>query len=296
MRHRPVGDDVSLYGLVERTATLAGAAFAVLALLAGAPTARAQCTATTEGEKVGRTLELNDRIRDLETIREKIEKEHDVVIIYPGGAGMVTSQQAGELFGAAVFEGRVHPDSIPSLIAVIRLATNMYLRDYILPDLENARNCWEQLNGPAPPTPSPTPPSAAASQIDWPAPMDWIKVKGQVRGSYVAECAGNPNLGYSPIKSAGSYRLEFLGDGKVRGIFGDDARQYTGLGEIKADGSASGESRSADAEIPSLKWTTQFGRSGVDLLISSHTLELDPPQRGVYAILVDCNPGYMRQE
>jgi hypothetical protein len=279
-----------------RTGALAGTALAVLALLAGGSKARAQCTAATVTEKVRRSLDLNRQILDLETIRHKIENEHHVVIIYAGGAGMVTSEQAGELFGAAVFEGRLHPDSIPSQIAIIRLATNIYLRDHILPELENAQKCWAELNGTAPPTPTPAPPSAAASQIDWPAPMNWIGVKGVVRGSYVAECSGNSNAGYPAFRSAGTWRLEFLGDGKVRGIFGDDAREYTSLGEIKADGSASGESRSSNAEVPFLKWTAQFGRSGVDLLISSHTLDLAPPQRGVYSILVDCKPGYMRQE
>jgi hypothetical protein len=277
---------------------LAGASLLVFALLAGAITARAQCQAATEVEKVRRSLDLNRTIQDLETIKNQIENEHHVVIIYPTGAGMITAEQAGELFGAAVFEGRLDPAIIPSEIAKIRRATNIYLNDYILPDLENARKCWAELNGttaPAP-TPAPTPPSAAASQIDWPAPMDWIAVKGQVRGSYVAECAGNANAGYPAVRSAGTYRLEFLGDGNVRGIFGDDARQYTGLGEIKADGTASGDARTADPEVFFLRWTTRFERVGVDLLMPSHSLDLMSASRGPYSILVDCKPGYMRQE
>jgi hypothetical protein len=176
------------------------------------------------------------------------------------------------------------------------VATNGYLRDIIEPGLKKARECWERLNGTAPPPPAPTPPSAAASAIDWPVPMDWLAVKGVVRGTYVAECAGNPNRGYSAIKSAGSYRLEFLGDGKVRAIYSDDVRQYSGLGDIKADGSASGESRSTNAEVPHLKWTAQFQRSGADLVISSHTLDPWPAERGPRSLLVECKPGYMRQE
>jgi hypothetical protein len=277
---------------------LAAASLVALAVLASADEARAQCQAATDTEKVRRSLDLNQRIQDLETIRNKIEKEHHVVMIYPGGAGMVTAEQAGELFGAAVFEGRLHPDSIPRQIAIIRLATNVYLRDHILPDIESARECWAELNGTAPatPTPVPTPPSAAASQIDWPAPMDWIRVKGQVRGSYVAECAGNSNLGYPAVKSAGTYRLEFLGDGRVRGIFGDDARQYSGLGEIKPDGTATGDARTTDPEVFFLRWTARFERLGVDIQMPSHTLDVMSASRGPYSILVDCKPGYMRQE
>ena len=281
-----------------RTGALAGTALAALALLAGAAPARAQCdpTTMTEGEKVRMTLQTNDEIKDLEEIKDKIEKQHHVVIIYAGGAGMITSQQAGELFGAAVFEGRLDPKFIPGEIANIRLATNIYLRDHILPGLEGSRRCLAQLTGAAPTPPAPTPPSEAASAIDWPVPMDWLAVKGVVRGTYIAECAGNPNAGYSAIKSAGSYRLEFLGDGKVRGIFGDDAREYSGLGDIKADGSASGESRSTNEEAPGLSWSAQFQRSGVDLAMSSHKLDLMPAQRGPHSILVECKPGYMRQQ
>jgi hypothetical protein len=280
-----------------------GATLVLLALLAGGSKARAQCTAATEGEKIRLTLDLNSRIADLETIRDKIEKEHHVVIMYTDevggrGASMITSQQAGELFGARVFEGRLDPDSIPTEIARIRRATIIFLRNSLLPELEEARKCWAQLNGSAPPTPTPapTPPSAAASQIDWPVPMDWIAVKGIVRGSYVAECAGNANAGYSAIKSTGSYRLEFLGDGKVSGVFGDDARQYSGLGDIQADGTAIGDARPTDPEIAYLHWTARFQRSGVDLQMPSHTLDLMAASGGPQSILVDCKPGHMRME
>jgi hypothetical protein len=40
----------------------------------------------------------------------------------------------------------------------------------------------------------------------------------------------------------------------------------------------------------------QFQRSGVDLVIASHKLDLVAASRGTYAILVECKPGYMRQE
>jgi hypothetical protein len=200
------------------------------------------------------------------------------------------------MFGAAVFQGVLDPDSIPEQIRTMRVMTNIYLKDYIEPDLADARACLAKIKlGPQAPPP-PGLPAAAASQIDWPVPMDWLAVKGVVRGSYVAECAGNPNAGYSAVKSAGSYRLEFLGDGKVRGIFGDDAREYSGLGEIKADGSASGDARPTNPEIAYLHWTARFQRSGIDLQMPSHTLDLMAASRGPQAILVNCKPGYMRQE
>jgi hypothetical protein len=117
-----------------------------------------------------------------------------------------------------------------------------------------------------------------------------------MRGSYVAECTGNANAGYPAVRSAGTYRLEFLGDGRVRGVFGDDAREYTGLGQIKADGTAGGDARATDPETIFLRWTARFERVGIDLLMPSHTLDVMGATRGPYSILVDCKPGYMRQE
>jgi hypothetical protein len=279
---------------VRALGTPAAVALLAVALLAVAETARAQCdpTTMTEGQKERLALRTRDEIVDLEEVKRKIEVEHHVLLVAPDGVILATPEQAGGLFGAAVFKGGVHPDSIPSLIRTIRVITNIYLRDHIEAGLKKSRACLERIG--QPPPPRSTTPSAAASQIDWPVPMDWIAVKGEVRGSYVAECAGYRDR--PAFRSAGTWRLEFLGDGQVRGVFGDDARQYSGLGAIKADGSASGESRSSNAEVPHLKWTTQFQRTGVDLVISSHTLDLWPAERGPHSLLVECKPGDMRQE
>jgi hypothetical protein len=277
-----------------RTEALAGTTLAVLALLAGPSPAGAQCDPKNEQEVFSMTIDAEEEIYQLEKIKRQIEVEHDIMTIYPGGAGLITSEQAGEMFGAAVFQGVLDPDSIPERIRTMRVMTNIYLKDYIEPDLADARACLAKIKlGPQAPPP-PGPPSAAASQIDWPVPMDWLGVKGSVGGSYVAECSGYRD--YPAFRSAGTWRLEFLGDGQVRGVFGDEARQYSGLGAIKSDGSASGLARSSNEEVPHLSWSAQFQRSGVDLVISSHKLDLMAASRGTYAILVECKPGDMRQE
>ena len=301
MRHSNVlpraSNRESAMGPVGTTGSLAGTTTAILVLLAGAPPAGAQCDPTTEQQRFSLTIDTEQKIYDLEMIRQQIENDHHVLVMFPGGVVLVTPQQAGTLFGNAVFQGALDPDSISNRIRELNVMTGIYLRDYIIPDLDGARACLEKLKKPLgsdPPTPPPGPPSAAATPIDWPVPMDWIAVKGSVRGSYVAECSGYRD--YPAFRSAGTWRLEFLGDGKVRGVFGDDARQYSGLGEIKADGSTSGLSRSSNEEVPHLSWSAQFERSGVNLLIASHKLDLMAPSRGIYSILVECKPGYMRQE
>jgi hypothetical protein len=270
-------------------------AFFAAALLAGTAPARAQCLDPEDDQqRFSFTIDAEQRIADLEKIKRQIEVENHVLLIFPGGASLVESGHVAGLYSHLILQGEMHPDSVIPRVRDLRLATNVYLHDFIEPDLKGARDCLERLKQGAPPAPPPGPPSAAASPIDWPVPMDWIAVKGTVRGSYVAECAGYRD--YPAFRSAGTWRLEFLGDGKVRGVFGDDARQYSGLGAIKADGSASGLARSSNEEVPHLSWSAQFQRSGVDLVISSHKLDLMATSRGTYAILVECKPGYMRQE
>ena len=287
-------DRVSKQGPMGRIEALAVTTLAVFALLAVPPPAGAQCDPKNDQDIFRLTIDTEERIYQLEKIKRQIEVEHDIMAIFPGGVGLITSEQAGEMFGAAVFQGALDPDSIPARIQTMRAMTNIYLRDFIEPDLKGERACLERIKLGLQAPPEPGPPSAAASQIDWPAPMDWIAVKGAIGGSYGAECSGYRD--YPAFRSAGTWRLEFLGDGKVRGVFGDSVRQYTGYGEIKTDGSASGLARSSNAEVPHLGWTAQFQRSGVDLLISSHKLDLIAAERGPLSILVECKPGYMRQE
>lgn len=295
MRQRPVVDGVSMHGPMGRTEALAVTA-AILVLLAGAAPARAQCEAATEGEKVRLMLKVRNEISELETIKRQIEVERHVLSIYPGGVVLITPQQAGTLFGYAVASGNLDPDSIQPRIDDLLAITKVYLNDHILPDIKNSRECLERLERSTPTgrvAASPATPPAGASTIEWPTPMSWIAVRGSVRGSFLAECAGRPSIGYSPLKITGPFQLELLGNGRVEGSFADT---YKVTGEIDAGGAASGEARSGDPESYYLRWSARFERSGNDLVMPSHTLDLMSAVRGPYAILVDCKPGYMRQE
>jgi hypothetical protein len=277
-----------------RTGGLAGTALAVLALLADPRPAGAQCDPLTEQAAFNLTIDMEEQVYQLDKIRRQIAEEHDILMFYPGGVGLVAADAAAGLFSHAVLLGEMHPDEVTSQVRAMRQATNYYLHDFIEPDLATARACLEKLKRGLQPPP-PVLPSASASGISWPLPMAWSGVKGVVRGSYVAECLGYRD--YPAFRSAGTWRLELMGDGRVEGVFGDDARQYTVTeGTIHADGSASGLARSTNGEVPHLSWTTQVQRSGDNLLISSHKLDLMAAQTGPFSLLVECKPGHMRQE
>jgi hypothetical protein len=268
----------------------------VLALLVSAPPARAQCDPLTEQAAFGLTIDMEEKVFQLEKIKRQIEVEHDILMIYPGGAGLVGADAAAGLFSHAILLGEMHPDSAISLVREMRQATNYYLHQVIEPDLADAKACLEKLKrGPQPPPP-PGPTSAAATPIDWPAPMNWLAVKGIVGGSYVAECTGGSNNYHPPIRRAGPFRLEFLGDGRVSALLGDDQREYRGIGTINASGLASGEAQSGNPEHAGFHWEAQFQRVGIDLQMSSQKLDLTAASRGTQSILVDCKPGYMRMQ
>lgn len=262
-----------------------------VAILASPAPARAQCNPQTEGEAIQLALRMRDQILELEAVKRQIEVERHILVIYPGGVALVTPQQAGTLFGNAVFMGVMNPDSIEPQVRALRTATTMYLRDHVEPDLARARECFERANQrrsgqPAPVAPAPTP-SAAPSQIDWPAPMDWLLVKGAVRGTWLAACRG--------VRKSGPFRLEFLGNGSMGGVFEDDSYRYPVVGTINADGRASGTANPGLPEQTSLRWSARFERSGVALL-GTYTLDLMAAPRGENSILIDCTPGYMRPE
>jgi hypothetical protein len=269
---------------------------AILALVAGATRAGAQCDPQTERDVLRLTIDAEEKIWQLEKIKRQIEVEHDILLIYPGGAGLVRASDAAGLFSHAVLLGAMDPDSIAPEVRKMRAATTYYLRQIVEPDLIAARACLERIKGGPQAPPAPAPPSAAATPIDWPVPMNWVAVKGSVSGSYLAQCAGRPNIGYPAVRSAGTYRLEFLGDGSVNSVFADDQRMYKGSGSIKADGTAGGDSRSTNPEAIYLRWTARFERVGIDLHMPSHTLDVMGATTGPQSILVDCAPGYMRPE
>lgn len=234
---------------------------------------------------------------ELRQLISEIESERKIVFS-PLGASSWSSlyvldrDQVGSIAAYRVLTGMLQPDSIVSWtrqqIAFSRVAIQV-MKDE-LKRLEE---------GGAPPATGSTPQNVPTAPVDlnaiyWPAPMNWIAVRGTVRGSFVAECEGRRD--YPAVKRAGSYKLEFRGDGSMGGAFEEGSRLHHVSGTIKADGTAGGVAQSGAPDQPSLNWTATFRRSGDALQMSSHTVDLMAAPRGEYSILVDCKPGYMRQE
>jgi hypothetical protein len=234
----------------------------------------------------------------LRQIISEIESERKIVFS-PFGASSWSSlyvldrDQVGAIAGHQVMTGMLHPDSIVSWtrqqIAFSRVA------------IQVMKEQLKELEKGGPPAPGSIPPSVPMGPVDpnaiyWPAPMNWLAVRGTVRGSFVAECAGWASTGHPAVSRTGSYKLEFRGDGSIGGAFEEGSRLHHVTGKILADGTASGTAQSGATDQPSFNWTASFRRSGDALQMSSHTLDIIAASRGTYAILVECKPGYMRQE
>jgi hypothetical protein len=123
--------------------------------------------------------------------------------------------------------------------------------------------------------------------------MEWTKTRGTISGTFLAECSG--------LRKEGLFALVLVGDGTVRGAFETGYPEFTRYrveGTVLPDGTASGKSFrvAPDPGDPNFFWTVRFSRSGNQLLMSSNTLDLLAAERGPNAMLIDCKPGYMRQD
>jgi hypothetical protein len=272
-----------------------------LAIAAGAAPARAQSSAPvdsvryrapdgtlvtiTENERQNRMADLNDLLFEVARGGRKM--------IFDAGGKMVIieTSRLNKIALWLVANGGLTPGQIPAWQEE-QVNKAIRARDALVAELAALKTA-STINPETPPpsTPPPAPPSnppAAPLPTDgvaWPDPMDWLKVRGETRGTFLVEC--------DQVKRTGPFRLALAGDGSVSGVFDDFPNyRYAVTGTILADGTASGR---ADAAVPrevTMKWTATFQRSGSALLMAASTLDLQPFQGG---ILIDCKPGSMSQ-
>lgn len=178
------------------------------------------------------------------------------------------------------------PDQIEPAAARIGKMTRIYLTGILDPALEQAKRRRDELKAEV--TRRSAPPPAVpmvGSTAYWPIPMDWTKVRGRIRGTYVVECSykGDP---LPPLK--GPFELDFRGDGSILGTYESDRVQWPVNGKIDSRGEATG---GGAGEAAHYSWVASFDRSGDNIVMTKHTLRVVPDDSDT-----SCKPGYMRQQ
>jgi hypothetical protein len=252
-------------------------AVAAIALLAGLAGSAAAQTATDEAV-MKRMMELDAEILELEDVIRKIETQGHVTLVTRAGGALLSREQIESLFVTLAFNG-ADPSQLAADARQVGIGTRIYLNDVIKPDLERARRDREGLLNR---------PLGASPTVDWPVPMDWMFVRGTIQGTYHIPCSfeGKP---LPPLQ--GPFRLNLTGDGGVAAWFTNDFGETSAEGTISADGGARGSGMAGGGVAARYSWSVRFVRSGDTLMMSSHTLQLEPEDAAAR-----CEPGYLRPE
>ena len=202
------------------------AAFALVAL-------PAVLAAQTQRQDIWHQIrQVEAEIAELETIERQITSEGYLAIVSSAGGALVPRDAAADFFVLLLLEGELSPEAALEYVSRLRLATRIYLREHILPDLEAARGLRAELyrrlqatvTGPPIAAPQPQPPAVP----DGP----WEAVRVKLTGTYTIQCGGR-NLN-------GTAEVTLTGDGKATGKFIDVDRVWIVPGEFYRDGSVDG--------------------------------------------------------
>lgn len=256
------------------------AAVALMAALVGSPVL---ASAQSRIEELRHQIAaLDEEIAQLEAIQGLIEDKGHLVLATRAGGALIDREQAASLYVTLTLQGVVTPDYAVEYARGLTAATRIYLNDYIKPGLEEARRSRATLMGMIGQAPTPTTPSASAppGAAIWPAPMEWTRVRGEIRGRYLVQCAyeGDP---LPP--DLGTFRLDLLGNGSVSGTYENVSVQWPVSGAIDSGGIARGQG-SRDSET--FRWAIAFARSGDRLTMSSGSLQVTSQVSDV-----TCEPG-----
>jgi hypothetical protein len=132
----------------------------------------------------------------------------------------------------------------------------------------------------------PTPPGSDY----FPSPMDWLAVRGEVRGTYRIRCYS----GNDPIPDyRGTFTIELVGDGTVRGTHEDEGRQYQSSGRVSYMGGdyASLSGRGSETLESTFRWDARVYREGNKIMMMANAhLFLKPDVENA-----TCDPGSLEQ-
>jgi hypothetical protein len=134
-------------------------------------------------------------------------------------------------------------------------------------------------------------PTPAGSDY-FPSPMDWLEVRGLVRGTYRIRCYLENNKQLPDYR--GTFTIELVGDGTVRGTYEDEGLQYQTGGNVSYMG---GDYASLSGRGPGLlgstfRWDARVYREGNKIMMMANAnlfLDPDPDTNS------RCDPGYVEQ-
>jgi hypothetical protein len=124
-------------------------------------------------------------------------------------------------------------------------------------------------------------PLLGATKIEWPVPMDWMKVKGTMHLTHYVVCQFTRAL---PLDEAA--RLELQGNGELILVLSPETDNQASVpGMMIPHGIATGQGRRTLPTDPPVRgyvrWRVQFNRMNDDLVMTSYIVGFVPDQAGM---------------
>jgi hypothetical protein len=230
-----------------------------------------QLTAIMEGER-------RKRVEDLRALLAGLDESRQVIVTLREEPMIVPVDRIPKMTAWLVANGKATPAEAAAWVEEQRTRSRRFI--------EGMRKELQALQGVGQALASPP------GEDFFPTPMDWLEVRGSVRGRYRVRCYYEgkilPDL-------QGPFTIELVGDGTVRGTFEDDQYQYQANGEVSStsreQASLSGSGQGGLGST--VRWDARVQREGnkIMLLANGHVFMTPNLESGG----AKCDPGYLEQ-
>jgi hypothetical protein len=230
-----------------------------------------QLTAIMEGER-------RKRVEDLRALLAGLDESRQVIVTLREEPMIVPVDRIPKMTAWLVANGKATPAEAAAWVEEQRTRSRRFI--------EGMRKELQALQGVGQALASPP------GEDFFPTPMDWLEVRGVVRGNYRVRCYYEgkilPDL-------QGPFTIELVGDGTVRGTFEDDRYQYQANGNVSYSGGDYAVLRgNGQGGLGStVRWDVRAYREDNRIVLgASGNLFMTPNLESGAA---KCDPGYLEQ-
>jgi hypothetical protein len=242
-------------------ALLLSLVLALAATLFAAPAARAQEVyyrdpVTKQREPI-QEGERRQRVEELRGLVAETDANRLVIVTTGDQRSAVSADRLPKIAAWMVANGKATPAEAAEWIEDQKARSRLAA--------EGLRKLLEALQG-AEGVILPTP----AGSDYFPIPMDWLAVRGEVRGTYRIGCHSD-NDPIPDFYLTGTFTIELVGDGTVRGTYEDEGKQYQSSGVVDYLGGgrdyASLSGSGAQTLESTFRWDARVFREGNKIMM-----------------------------
>lgn len=224
--------------------------------------------------------ERRKRVDDLRGLLADLDESRQVIVTFREEPMIVPVDRIPKMTAWLIANGKATPAEAAVWVEEQRTRTRSLLEG-MRKELAALQNVGQALTTPA-------------GDDFFPSPMDWLQVRGTVRGNYRVRCTYDDK----PLPDlTGPFTIELVGDGNVRGTFEDDRNQYQANGNVSYTGGdvASLSGSGAGGMGSTVRWSARASREGNRIVIGAGTGNVFMTPPNLESGAAKCDPGYLEQ-